>query len=45
MKIPWVFILASKHYGTVYNGVISDLVKRVHQHKSWIPACAGMTMG
>ena len=28
-----VYILASKRNGTLYTGVTSDLVKRVHQHK------------
>jgi len=34
MKQPCVYILASKRNGTVYIGVTSDLVKRLHQHKS-----------
>ncbi|HEX3485924.1 MAG TPA: GIY-YIG nuclease family protein [Micropepsaceae bacterium] len=29
-----VYILASRHYGTLYTGVTSDLARRVHQHKS-----------
>ncbi|MHA1597331.1 MAG: GIY-YIG nuclease family protein [Alphaproteobacteria bacterium] len=34
MKQPCVYILASKRDGTVYVGVTSNLVKRLHQHKS-----------
>jgi len=34
MKQPCVYILASKKNGTLYIGVTSDLVKRVHEHKS-----------
>ena len=30
----WVYIMASKPYGTLYTGVTSDLVKRIYQHKS-----------
>jgi len=30
----YVYILASKQNGTLYIGVTSDLVRRVHQHKS-----------
>jgi putative endonuclease len=30
----YVYILASKQNGTLYIGVTSDLVQRVHQHKS-----------
>ena len=33
-KIFHVYILASKPYGTLYVGVTSDLVQRVHQHKN-----------
>jgi putative endonuclease len=29
----YVYILASKRYGTLYIGVTSDLVKRVWQHR------------
>ena len=33
-KIPCVYILASKRNGTLYTGVTSNLVKRVHEHKN-----------
>jgi putative endonuclease len=29
----FVYILASKRYGTLYTGVTGDLSKRIHQHK------------
>ena len=32
-KQPCVYILASGHYGTVYIGVTSDLMKRISQHR------------
>jgi putative endonuclease len=32
----YVYILASKKNGTLYVGVTSDLVKRVHEHKNKI---------
>lgn len=34
MKQPCVYMLASKRNGTLYVGVTSDLIKRVHEHKS-----------
>ena len=34
MKLPCVYILASKRNGTLYCGVTSDLPKRVWQHKN-----------
>ena len=34
MKIPCVYILASKPNGTLYVGVTSDLVQRIWQHKN-----------
>jgi putative endonuclease len=33
-KQPCVYILASKHYGTLYIGVTSNLLARLHQHRS-----------
>ncbi|TVQ13497.1 MAG: GIY-YIG nuclease family protein [Leptolyngbya sp. DLM2.Bin27] len=33
-KQPTVYILASKHNGTLYIGVTSDLVKRVWEHRN-----------
>lgn len=34
MKQPYVYILASKPYGTLYVGVTSDLIQRIYQHRS-----------
>jgi putative endonuclease len=34
MKVFSVYILSSKRNGTLYTGVTSDLVKRVHEHKN-----------
>ena len=36
MKLPCVYILASKRNGTLYTGVTSNLIKRVWQHKEKI---------
>lgn len=33
MKMPCVYVLASKRNGTLYIGVTSDLVQRVWQHR------------
>ena len=35
-RIPCVYILASKHYGTLYIGVTSDLLGRMWQHREGI---------
>ena len=34
MKLPCVYILASQEYGTLYIGVTSDLIARLHQHRN-----------
>jgi putative endonuclease len=34
MKLPCVYLMASKRNGTLYVGVTSDLVQRVWQHKN-----------
>lgn len=39
MKRSAVYIMASRRNGTLYTGVTSDLVARIHQHKN------GMTPG
>ena len=34
LKEPCVYILASREYGTIYIGVTSDLIRRLHQHRN-----------
>jgi putative endonuclease len=34
MKLPCVYLLASKRNGTLYVGVTSDLIQRIWQHKN-----------
>lgn len=33
-KQPCVYLLASQRMGTIYIGVTSDLLARLHQHRS-----------
>ena len=35
-KQPAIYIMASKHNGTLYIGVTSDIIKRVWQHKNGV---------
>jgi putative endonuclease len=30
----WLYILASRHNGTIYLGMTNDLARRVHEHKT-----------
>jgi putative endonuclease len=34
MKEPCVYLLASKKHGTLYIGVTSNLIQRLHQHRT-----------
>ncbi len=36
MKLPTVYIVANKRNGTIYTGVTSNLVKRIHEHKNGV---------
>ena len=33
-KLPAVYIVASRRNGTLYTGVTSDLIARIHQHRT-----------
>ncbi len=35
-KQPCVYILASRRHGTIYVGVTSDLLARLHQHRNGV---------
>jgi putative endonuclease len=41
MKAGYIYIMTNQKNGTVYVGVTSDLIKRVHEHKSGL--CDGFT--
>lgn len=34
IKQPAIYIITNKPYGTLYTGVTSNLIQRIHQHKS-----------
>jgi putative endonuclease len=36
MKQPCAYLLASRHYGTLYAGVTSNLLRRVSQHREGV---------
>ncbi|MBR0811631.1 GIY-YIG nuclease family protein [Bradyrhizobium diazoefficiens] len=34
----YVYLLASKKYGTLYIGVTNDIIRRIHEHKNKVAA-------
>ncbi len=38
MKRPVIYIMTNKRNGTLYTGVTSNLVKRVHEHRNGVVA-------
>lgn len=34
MKQPAIYIVSNKKHGTLYTGVTSNLIQRIHQHKN-----------
>lgn len=34
--MPYIYLLASQKYGTLYTGVTRDPIKRVYEHKSGV---------
>ncbi|MBA2960566.1 MULTISPECIES: GIY-YIG nuclease family protein [Ramlibacter] len=38
MEQAYVYLLANRRHGTLYAGVTSDLVRRVHQHRTSVTA-------
>ena len=38
MKQPAIYIMTNKRNGTLYTGVTSNLIKRIHQHKERVMA-------
>jgi putative endonuclease len=36
IRQPCVYILASRRNGTLYTGVTSDLIKRLHEHRTGV---------
>jgi putative endonuclease len=45
MKQPAVYIIANKRNGTLYAGVTSDLLQRVHQHRNRLAPGFGSRYG